>query len=117
MVSVELRNVFRHASNVIYGVGEGRPAWKTVSLRIAVTAVAVVLLMLCSVIVVVSGSIANEVGNVVGAGHTAVLVWNILKWPVLLVLVSVLLGVLFWASPNAKQSGIRWSVPAESSPP
>ena len=106
-------NGFRQASNVIYGIGEGRPVWKTVPLRIAVTAVAVALLVLCAVIVVVSGSIANEVGNTVGAGHTAVLLWNIAKWPILLVLVSILLAVLFWASPNAKQPGIRWSVPAE----
>ena len=85
--------------------------WKTVPLRLAVTAVAVVLLILCAVIVVVSGSVANEVGNAVGAGHTAVLVWNIAKWPILLLLVSVLLAVLFWASPNAKQAGIRWVSP------
>jgi membrane protein len=104
-------NGFRQASNVIYGIGEGRPVWKTVPLRIAVTAVAVVLLVICAVIVVVSGSIANEVGNAVGAGHTAVLLWNIAKWPILLVLVSVLLAVLFWASPNAKQPGIRWVSP------
>jgi membrane protein len=104
-------NGFRHASNIIYGVGEGRPVWKTVPLRIAVTALAVVLLVLCALIVVVSGSIANEVGDAIGAGHTAVLAWNIVKWPILLVLVSVLLAVLFWASPNAKQAGIRWISP------
>ncbi len=104
-------NGFRQASNVIYGIGEGRPVWKTVPLRIAITAVAVALLVLCAVIVVVSGSIANEVGNAVGAGHTLVLLWNIAKWPILLVLVSILLAVLFWASPNAKQPGIRWVSP------
>ncbi len=104
-------NGFRHASNIIYGVGEGRPAWKTVPLRIAVTAVAVVLLVSCALIVVVSGSIAHEVANAIGAGHTAVVAWSIVKWPVLLALVSVLLAVLFWASPNVKQPGIRWISP------
>ena len=104
-------NAFRHASNIIYGIGEGRPFWKTVPLRLVVTAVAVILLVLCALIVVVSGSIADEVGNAIGAGHTAVIVWEIVKWPVLLVLVSVLLAVLFWASPNAKQAGIRWISP------
>lgn len=39
-------NGFRHASNLIYGVGEGRPVWKTIALRIGVTLVAVVLLVL-----------------------------------------------------------------------
>lgn len=104
-------NGIRHASNIIYGVAEGRPAWKTVPLRIALTALAVVVLVCCSLIVVVSGSIANEIGNALAAGHAAVLAWNIVKWPVLLVLVSVLLAALFWASPNAKQAGIRWVTP------
>ncbi len=104
-------NSFRRASNIIYGVGEGRPMWKTAALRLAVTAVAVVLLVMCAAIVVLSGSIANAVGNAIGAGHTAVLAWNVAKWPVLVILVSVLLAILFWASPNAKQAGIRWISP------
>ena len=62
-------NGFRQASNVIYGIGEGRPLWKTMSIRLAVTVFAVVVLMVCAFIVVVSGSIANEVGNAVGLGQ------------------------------------------------
>jgi membrane protein len=104
-------NAFRKASNVIYAIGEGRPLWKTVGLRLGVTFVAVVLLVLCAVIVVVSGSIANVAGNAMGVGHSAVIAWEIAKWPVLLVLVSVLLAILFWASPNAKQAGVKWVSP------
>jgi membrane protein len=104
-------NGFRKASNVIYGIGEGRPIWKTAPLRLAVTAVAVAILVLCAMIVVVSGSIANQVGNAIGAGHAAVIAWNIAKWPILVILVSVLLATLFWASPNAKQAGIKWVSP------
>jgi membrane protein len=99
---------FRKASNIIYGVGEGRPLWKTLPLRFGVTVVAVVILVTAAIITVVSGPIARQVGNSIGVGSTAVLVWNILKWPLLFVLVSVLLAILFWASPNAKQPGIRW---------
>jgi membrane protein len=104
-------NAFRHASNIIYGIGEGRPIWKTVPLRLGVTVVAVIVLVISATIVVVSGPVANEVGHVIGAGHAAVMVWDILKWPVLLILVSFLLAILFWASPNAKQGGIRWISP------
>ena len=50
-------------------------------------------------------------GELVGAGDTALVVWGVLKWPVLLVLVSVLFAVLFWASPNAKQGGVKWVSP------
>ena len=102
---------FMRASNVIYDIGEGRPIWKTVPIRIGLTVLAVVVIVISVVIVVVSGPVARQVGDLVGAGDTAVLVWNIVKWPVLLILVSVLLAVLFWASPNAKQSGIKWVSP------
>ncbi len=104
-------NAFRHASNSIYGIGEGRPIWKTVPLRLGVTAVAVIVLVISAGIVVVSGPVANQVGEVVGAGHAAAVVWGIVKWPILLILVSLLLAILFWASPNAKQGGIRWISP------
>lgn len=102
---------FRRASNVIYHMGEGRLIWKTIPIRIGVTIVAVVVLVVGAVIVVVSGPIAKQVGDAVGAGGTTVLVWNIVKWPLLLLLVSLLLAVLFWASPNAKQGGIKWISP------
>ncbi|WP_127782555.1 YihY/virulence factor BrkB family protein [Rhodococcus sp. X156] len=102
---------FMRASNVIYGIGEGRPIWKTTPIRVGVTIVAVLILVLSAVIVVVSGPVAKQIGDVVGVGDTAVLVWNIAKWPVLLVLISVLLAILFWASPNAKQGGIKWVSP------
>ena len=104
-------NAFRQASNIIYGIGEGRPIWKTIPLRLGVTAIAVIVLVISAGIVVVSGPVANQVGNAVGAGHAAVLVWDVAKWPVLLMLVSFLLAVLFWASPNAKQGGFRWISP------
>ncbi|MGV9408567.1 YihY/virulence factor BrkB family protein [Nocardia sp. NPDC003693] len=102
---------FMRASNVIYDIGEGRPIWKTTPIRLGVTVLAVVLLLLSAVIVVVSGPIARQVGDFLGLGETTVLIWNIAKWPVLFVLVSVLLAILFWASPNAKQGGVKWISP------
>ena len=104
-------NAFRQASNIIYDIGEGRPIWKTIPVRLAVTVAAVVVLVVSAAIVVVSGPVANQVGNAVGAGRVAVVVWDVAKWPVLFILVSALLAVLFWASPNAKQGGIRWITP------
>lgn len=104
-------SAFMRASNVIYDIPEGRPLWKTVPIRVGVTLFAVVVMVASAVIVVVSGPVAEQVGNLIGAGDTALLVWGVLKWPVLLVLVSVLFAVLFWASPNAKQGGVKWVSP------
>ncbi|MEP6629870.1 MAG: YihY/virulence factor BrkB family protein [Lapillicoccus sp.] len=104
-------SAFMRASNIIYDIGEGRPIWKTLPIRVGVTVFAVVVLFVSAVIVVVSGPVARQIGDVIGVGDTTVLLWGILKWPVLVVLISVLLAVLFWASPNAKQAGIKWVSP------
>lgn len=101
---------FMRASNVIYDVPEGRPVWKTLPIRLGVTLVLTVMLIASALIVVVTGGLAVRVGHVLGIGSTAVTVWDIAKWPVLLILISLMLALLYWASPNAKQ-GFRWVSP------
>ncbi|MFI7573877.1 YihY/virulence factor BrkB family protein [Micromonospora sp. NPDC049497] len=102
---------FMRASNTIYDVPEGRPIWKTLPIRVGVTAVIGVMLLACAVIVVFTGGLAEAVGDAIGLGSTAVTVWNIAKWPVLLLLVSLMFAILYWASPNAKHGGFRWVSP------
>jgi membrane protein len=101
---------FMRASNVIYDVPEGRPIWKTLPIRLGVTLVLMVLLVASALIVVFTGGLAVRLGHVLGIGSTAITVWDIAKWPVLLILVSLMLALLYWASPNAKQ-GFRWVSP------
>ncbi|MDG4805623.1 YihY/virulence factor BrkB family protein [Micromonospora sp. WMMD1120] len=102
---------FMRASNTIYDVPEGRPIWKTLPIRLGVTAVIGVLLLASAVIVVFTGRLAESVGDVIGVGSTAVAVWDVAKWPVLLVLVSLMFAILYWASPNARHGGFRWVSP------
>jgi YihY family inner membrane protein len=98
------------ASNAIYDVPEGRPVWKTLPIRIAVTVVVMVLLAVSAVAVVATGGLADRVGRLLGLGSAVVTVWDLVKWPVLLLLVSFMFALLYWASPNAKQ-GFRWVTP------
>ncbi|MEU5781792.1 YihY/virulence factor BrkB family protein [Micromonospora lupini] len=102
---------FMRASNSIYDVPEGRPIWKTLPIRLGVTALVGVLLLASAVIVVFTGRLAETVGDVVGLGSTAVTVWDVAKWPVLLLLVSLMFAILYWASPNARHGGFRWVSP------
>jgi membrane protein len=102
---------FMRASNAIYDVPEGRPIWKTAPVRVGVTLVLVVMLSISALAVVLSGGLADQVGKVLGVGDTAVTVWDIAKWPVLVLLVSLMISILYWASPNVKQPGFRWVTP------
>jgi membrane protein len=102
---------FMKASNVIYEVEEGRPFWKLRPLQIAVTVLLVLLTALISLAVAVTGPLARKVGDVVGAGDTAVTVWGIAKWPVIALVVSQMIAFLYWVAPNVRQPGYRWISP------
>jgi membrane protein len=95
-------NGFMSASNSIYDVEEGRPITKTLPLRVGLTLLLMVLGGLTAFAVTLTGGLAREVGNLLGLGGTAVDVWGIVKWPVLLLLVSFMFAVLYWGAPNVK---------------
>jgi membrane protein len=99
---------FMNASNAIYDVDEGRPIWKTAPVRLLVTLALVIMLALSAIMVVVTGPIAKQVGKAFGIGDTAVLIWDIAKWPILLIIVSLMFSLLYKACPNVKQPGFRW---------
>jgi membrane protein len=99
---------FARASNAIYEVPEGRPFWKLRPIQLIVTTIMIFLLAACAIAVVVTGPVAQQLGDVVGAGSTAVTAWDIAKWPVIALVVSLMFSVLFYAAPNVKQPGFRW---------
>ena len=102
---------FMRASNSIYERDEGRPFWKLRPLQILVTLILVLMAALVVLALIVSGPVAEAIGSAVGLGDTAVMVWDIAKWPVLLVVVMLMLAILYWSAPNAKPAGFRWISP------
>jgi membrane protein len=102
---------FMRASNAIYDIGEGRPIWKTLPTRVLTTLVLLVMLAAVAIGVTLTGGLAGQVGKVLGIGDTAVTVWDIVKWPVILLVVMTMLAILYWASPNVKHPRFRWISP------
>jgi len=99
---------FTRASNVIYETPEGRPFWKLRPLQIGVTLAMIIALALIAISLVLTGPIVEAVAEPLGIGSTAVDVWNIAKWPVLVLVFIFMLGVLYYASPNVKLRGFKW---------
>jgi membrane protein len=102
---------FMRASNAIYDIEEGRPIWKTLPVRVGLTLVLLFLLAISALAVVITGGLARATGDLIGLGDTAVTAWDIAKWPVLLLVVSFMFALLYWAAPNVKQPGFRWISP------
>ncbi|WP_406445309.1 YihY/virulence factor BrkB family protein [Streptomyces sp. NBC_00631] len=102
---------FIRAANTVYDMPEGRPLWKILPLRVLLTAALLVMAVLSALIVVFTGGIARQAGAALGIGDGALTVWSIAKWPVLVLLVTLMIAVLYWASPNAKVRGFRWITP------
>jgi membrane protein len=99
---------FGRAMNRVYEIDEGRPFWKLRPLMLLITLVAVVLSALVLVMLVLSGPLAQSIGNTIGLGDAALTAWSIAKWPVLLVMVMIVVAVLYYATPNVKQPKFKW---------
>jgi membrane protein len=102
---------FMRAANVMYEMPEGRPIWKILPLRLAITTVLVILMAAGAVAVVFTGGLADQAGKLLGIGQTALTVWSIAKWPVLVIMVTLVLSLLYWIAPNVAYPGFRWITP------
>ncbi|MEU0203730.1 MULTISPECIES: YihY/virulence factor BrkB family protein [unclassified Streptomyces] len=102
---------FIRSANAVYDMPEGRPVWKLLPVRVGVTVVLMVLAVISALIVVFTGALARQAGTALGIGDTALTVWSIAKWPALVVLVTIMIAILYWATPNAKVKGFRWITP------
>ena len=94
---------FARMQNRIYDVAEGRPVFKLRPWLYLVTVVEVILLVIAALALVLSGSVAKQVGSVIGLGDQTVMVWDLVKWPFIIVIVMFVIGWMFWATPNIKR--------------
>jgi membrane protein len=99
---------FSRAMNRIYEIDEGRPIWKLTPIQMAVTVFAVLLMGVVAIALVVTGPLAQALGNAIGLGNAALLTWRIAKWPALALIVIFIIAVLYHTTPNVKQPKFRW---------
>ena len=99
---------FGRAMNRIYEIDEGRPFWKLRPIMLLLTLIAVTLAAIALLMLIVSGPVAESIGDVIGLGDTALTVWSIAKWPVLALIVVLVVALLYYATPNVQQPKFRW---------
>lgn len=99
---------FGRALNRIYEIPEGRPFWKLRPLQLLLTLAGLIMAGAVACMLAVSGPVAKAIGDAIGVGHAALLVWNTARWPVILVLVILAVAILYHATPNVRQPKFRW---------
>jgi membrane protein len=100
---------FGRAMNAVYEVEEGRPFW---AFRGRMLLVAVLLIALQTGIVAIllgTPSAADDILGRRGIAPVVATVWNIGKWPLLLVLVVLFIAVLYYFTPNVRHTRVRWA--------
>ena len=102
---------FMRAANSIYDVPEARPFWKTLPIQLAVTLITGLFLAVSALAVIFTGRLAQIAGRTLGVEQEAIRVFDIAKWPVLIIAVGFLIALLYWAAPNARLGGFRWITP------
>jgi membrane protein len=99
---------FSRAMNRIYEIEEGRPFWKLRPMQLLVTVITVILVTSALVLLVVTGPVTDAIGSALGLAETVTTIWDIVKWPVLAFVVVMIVAILYYATPNAKQPKFRW---------
>jgi membrane protein len=102
---------FTRAANVVYETPEGRKIWKLKPLQLLVTLVGILFAAVIVAMLVLSGPVVEAIGSAIGLGDTALTVWNVVKWPVMLVVLALMIAVLYYSTPNVKLRGFKWMSP------
>jgi len=103
---------FGRAMNRIYEVDEGRPVWKLRPIQLLLTLVGLILAAAVAFMLAVSGPIATAIGDAVGLGQTAETIWDIARWPLVLLFVTLAVATLYYATPNVQQPSSAGSASA-----
>jgi membrane protein len=103
-------STFIKALNRAYDVEETRPFWRRKGTEILLTLFVGIVAAAAFIVIVFGGKLGDVIARHIGAGSVFTLFWNILRWPLILVFISLALAVLYWVGPNIKQK-FQWISP------
>lgn len=99
---------FSRAMNAIYGVEEGRGVIRKNVQMYLLTVFLLFLVALGVIAFSLSGPVASWLGGLIGLADATLRVWGVLRWIVIAVVIVLLVGLLYRATPNIRPHGMRW---------
>ncbi len=98
------------ALNHAYNVEEGRPFWRVRGMAILLT-IGLSIFIIGSIVLLMFGpQIGRWIADFVGLGRAFEIAWNILRWPVIVLLVITAIAMIYYFTPDVEQSW-KWITP------
>jgi membrane protein len=92
-----------YALNTAYDITEGRSWWKVRLLAIGLTVLLAVDLLVSSTLIVAGPVIAQRLAESFGFASLVTMAWNVLQWPVAILLTMAGVGIVYYYGPDKKQ--------------
>jgi membrane protein len=102
---------FNRAANEIFEVKETRPFWHTLPRQVLLTLIVVVVLVVALLAVILTGPLADAIGDELGVGNAALDVWRVVKWPALAAVITLMFAALLYSGPNIEHESFRSLLP------
>ncbi|CAN5179303.1 YihY/virulence factor BrkB family protein [soil metagenome] len=99
---------FGRAVNSVYELEEGRQLWKFRGTMLLLSVFLLVMFAAVIVLLLTTPRLAAAIAASLGVGEPWITVWNAGRWPVLLALVTLLIAVLYYFTPNLRRHRMRW---------
>jgi membrane protein len=96
--------------NQAYDIQEGRPWWKVRLVALALTVALALFIVVSTVLVIAGPTLAEKVAEWFGLGPVFTLTWKIVQWPVVFVLITTAIALVFYYAPDAEQDW-AWITP------
>lgn len=96
--------------NQAYDIQEGRPWWKVKLIALGLTVALAVFIVISFTLVVAGPTLAEKVADAAHMGPAFALGWKILQWPVIFLLVTLAVALIYYYAPDAVQEWI-WITP------
>jgi membrane protein len=98
------------ALNRAYDIEETRPWWKVRLLAIGLTLALAAFILVAFALVLLGPTVADYIARATGLGPVFAWTWKVLQWPLILALVALGAGLVYYFAPDAEQEWV-WVTP------
>lgn len=99
---------FGRAANSVYEVQEGRRFVKFRGLMLILSGFLLVAFSAVAVLLLTTTNVATAIGEAFGFGEPWVAIWSYGRWPVLGGILTLIIAVLYYYTPNIRHERMRW---------